>query len=498
MKKQIAWLKREYSTENSIEGLIYPAIGGQEVITCDNTHYSMGAPNDKDRSGLVYSVPFYDLGGDFKGVISGVILTKALSDMLPNGNMMLRNKGFQYSVPASQDGQWKISKKYTQNVTPDPNLIYSEIFNVGNPDKGAGWKLWVGQPDSMFWELPTVVAATRFAQFGYFGSLVLVIGLMGYVAMSRRHHSKLEGRVEERTADLKHANEEIKSSQAQLVQAEKMSSLGQMIAGVAHEINTPLGYVKSNVQLIEDMLLDVSNLLDDHGRLLTLLQSPDAKEEDIEAYFEKLSSSASAEEEGESASLKDALGLAGDCIHGLSEISNLVVNLKNFARLDRDQMAKHDINAALDSTLSIAGNRIKHTAQVFKKYGDIPHIMCAPSQINQIFLNLIVNASQAFESGTVGKIGLVTKLQDNYVCVYVEDNGMGMDEEVSKHIFDPFFTTKDVGEGTGLGLSIVYKIVEQHGGKISVDSRKGVGTRFTVMLPIKQVLNQEVKKQSVA
>ena len=171
-----------------------------------------------------------------------------------------------------------------------------------------------------------------------------------------------------------------------------------------------------------------------------------------------------------------------------------MLNLKNFSRLDRSKVASFNLNEGIESTLTLARHDLKnHTIK--KNFGDIPPVTCSPSQINQVFLNLINNASQAIEAGR-GVITLTTRRQDvDHVAVEVQDNGKGIPPDVLPKIFDPFFTTKDVGKGTGLGLSIVYKIVEQHGGKISVDSAPGVGTKFTVVLPLAP---QESEQQQTA
>ena len=181
--------------------------------------------------------------------------------------------------------------------------------------------------------------------------------------------------------------------------------------------------------------------------------------------------------------LDELQGLVKDGLYGIEQISEIVVNLRNFSRLDRSKVASFNLNEGLESTLLLARHDLKnHTIK--KNFGDIPAVTCSPSQINQVFLNLISNAAQASEAGR-GVITLTTRRQDaDHVAVEVQDNGKGIPPEVLPKIFDPFFTTKDVGKGTGLGLSIVYKIVEQHGGKISVDSALGVGTKFTVMLPL--------------
>jgi signal transduction histidine kinase len=160
-----------------------------------------------------------------------------------------------------------------------------------------------------------------------------------------------------------------------------------------------------------------------------------------------------------------------------------VLNLKNFSRLDRSKISSFNLNEGLESALLLAKHELKHLT-VKKQFADIPAITCSPSQLNQVFLNLINNAAQAIESGT-GELTLTTRVEDaQHVAVEIADNGKGIPPEIMSKIFDPFFTTKAVGKGTGLGLSISYKIIEQHGGKISVDSTVGKGTRFTVVLPL--------------
>ena len=168
-------------------------------------------------------------------------------------------------------------------------------------------------------------------------------------------------------------------------------------------------------------------------------------------------------------------------VSGLDQISEMVLNLKDFSRLDRKKVDKVNLNDGLDSALMIAQNTLKHKVEVIKKYGDIPPIACALSQINQVFLNLLVNAAQAIEEW--GMITLTTMAKGDHVEVTIEDDGSGIPTEALPHIFEPFFTTKDVGEGTGLGLAISYQIIEQHGGTISAQSEVGQGTRFTISLP---------------
>lgn len=307
-------------------------------------------------------------------------------------------------------------------------------------------------------------------------------------AQLKSANETLEHKVDERTRELSDALTHLKESEAMLVQSEKMSSLGQMVAGVAHEINTPLAYVKSSLESVTAQLPELTTLLNDTETLLTMLQTGDATESQVGAQFSRVTGLA--QEMRQNEALDTMNKLVTDGLYGINQISELVSNLKNFSRLDRNKVARFDLHEGLESTLQIARNLVKFK-DVRKNFGDIPKVSCSPSQINQVFLNLVTNAAQATpENG--GIIAITTKrIGDDRVCVEVQDNGHGIPPEVLPKIFDPFFTTKDVGKGTGLGLSIAYKIIQQHGGKISVASEVGKGTRFTVVLPVESVLQPE-------
>jgi signal transduction histidine kinase len=297
----------------------------------------------------------------------------------------------------------------------------------------------------------------------------------------KQANESLEQRVAERTRELSEALKQLKDSEAQLIQSEKMSSLGQMVAGVVHEINTPLAYVKNSLGSVSGKLPELARLVAETGHLLELLRSGASDPERLAQQFGATEQLVMQLREHQL--LEELDQLAQDGLHGIEQIAELVVNLKNFSRLDRSKVASFNLNEGLEATLAIARHELKrHTVK--KRFGDIPPITCSPSQINQVFLNLLNNAAQAIEKAP-GEITITTRREGPaHVAVTVEDNGKGIAPEVLPRIFDPFFTTKDVGKGTGLGLSIAYKIVEQHGGRIRVDSTVGVGTRFTVLLPL--------------
>jgi two-component system NtrC family sensor kinase len=289
----------------------------------------------------------------------------------------------------------------------------------------------------------------------------------------------MDERLTRQATELSAALEQLKASQIRLVQSEKMASLGQMVAGVAHEINTPLGYVKNNMEMMEMFFESAHVLLKDCDSLVDSLLSPLVTEEELQAKLRGLG----ALKEGLAGSQADDLAkLFADTHFGIDRISEIVLNLKNFSRLDRAMADDVDINECLDSALLLARNVLKNKVEVVRQYGQLPRISCMPSQLNQVFLNLLTNAAQAIEER--GRILVKSEADGEWLRITVQDTGKGIPAEVLPKIFDPFFTTKPVGQGTGLGLSISYDIIKQHGGDIRVTSQPGKGSRFTIQLPL--------------
>jgi len=253
-----------------------------------------------------------------------------------------------------------------------------------------------------------------------------------------------------------------------LVQSEKLASLGELAAGVAHEINNPVGYVSSNIATLQKYLAVYEKVLD----------APEAETPELTALKQKLNYAFIRE---------DLQNLVQETQEGVGRVKAIIQDLKDYARTNTAaNYVASDIQVGLKSTLNIARAELKNRADVRLSLGKLPLVECAPSQIDQVFLNLIVNAAQAMPPGKMGLIEIRTDCNDKNVRIEVQDNGPGIPPDVLKKIFDPFFTTKDPGTGTGLGLSVSQNIIQQHGGTLTVESTVGVGTTFTIKLPIKR------------
>lgn len=343
------------------------------------------------------------------------------------------------------------------------------------------------------WHESRVAEAASYRQYlvAYAGVLLLVLMLLGlrlrrsFIELDRANET-LEAQVQERTKDLSGALDELKNSQAQLIQSEKMASLGQMVAGVAHEINTPLGYARGNADIVKTSLLEVREVCGQQRNAINLIAEGTVPEQEV---AEALTQAVSLDEDLATDELMGELdNLLDDTEHGLHAISDLVAGLKDFSRVDRSRNDLFDVNQGIESSLKIAQNHLKGSVQVKKVFGELPEIECSPSQLNQIFLNIITNAAQAIDSTERpdGRIFIHTSCEDDGVSIRVLDNGCGMDEDTRQRIFEPFFTTKPVGKGTGLGMSIIFRIIEDHGGRVEVKSIEGKGSEFKVWLPLKQ------------
>jgi len=270
-------------------------------------------------------------------------------------------------------------------------------------------------------------------------------------------------------------------AQQQLAQSEKMASLGQMVAGVAHQLNTPLAFSQSNVLMVKDALQSMELPMKVANRMSSIAKEADGDE--VTLRIAQIKSNLDKLEEGD-VDVSMLQQMLADVLDGIDQMSELVVNLRDFTRLDRASTADADVNKSLHTVVYIAKSVISNNIDVVEDYAELPPVECNPSQLNQVFLNLLNNAAQAIE-GT-GQITVSTYCEGDTVQVKVQDTGRGIAADVLPHIFDLYYTTKPAGEGTGLGLAIAKDIVAQHGGDITVQTEVGVGSTFTVSLPISQ------------
>ena len=295
---------------------------------------------------------------------------------------------------------------------------------------------------------------------------------------------QLEQQVAERTQSLEAAMDKLKSSQIQLIQQEKMSALGNLVSGIAHEINNPIGFVRGNVKELKRNLNDVF----EH---LSLYQQETAAE-DIEEHAEDIDLNFL---------LKDIPKMMDSMTIGCDRIRDISTSLRTFSREDQDTQTTFDLHKGIDSTLLILKHRLKSNdarpaIEVIKHYGELPQVQCFLGQLNQVFMNILANAIDALEEYSQGKskdelkaapnqITIKTAVVGKQVYIHIRDNGGGMPDAVKQRVFDHLYTTKEVGRGTGLGLAIAHQIiVEKHGGQIAVDSTPNHGTEFTLMLPV--------------
>jgi PAS domain S-box-containing protein len=292
----------------------------------------------------------------------------------------------------------------------------------------------------------------------------------------RRHRDSLEELVRNRSEKLLKATIELEEQQAQLIQAEKMASLGQMAAGVAHEINNPVSYVMSNLGTLDQYVSSLSPLLQLQRELVT---HPGAASTELLERMAELW-----KQEEVDYLLSDMPELIEESLAGTRRIKEIAASLRSFAREDTGEPQLVDVNTELSSTLKIVWNELKYKCEVKRDFGPLPPVSCHPTQISQVFTNLLVNAAHAIE--TRGEIRIRTRHEGNEVVVEIADTGKGMTPETLSKLFTPFFTTKPRGQGTGLGLSVSYGIIAKHKGRIDVQSQPGQGSTFTIRLPAAQ------------
>jgi|WetSurMetagenome_2_1015567.scaffolds.fasta_scaffold09229_3 two-component system, NtrC family, sensor kinase len=299
------------------------------------------------------------------------------------------------------------------------------------------------------------------------------------------HHDEIIARIRsgQRIVQLE---ENYRKMHAQLLQSDKMASIGQLAAGVAHEINNPTGFISSNLVTLNDYQKDLTSVIEQYRELVGEVRGI---KRDINPGLQldkKINQILELEEKIDiDFLLDDVPKLVSESIEGTKRIKQIVLDLKDFAHPGENELKYSDINKNLDSTLNVVWNEIKYKAVVNKDYGELPLIKCYPQQLNQVFMNILVNAAQSIRKD--GMIKIATLAENGHVRVTISDTGCGIPAENIPKVFDPFFTTKEVGKGTGLGLNVAYKIIKKHNGSIIVESKVGEGTVFTISVPVNGV-----------
>jgi hemerythrin-like metal-binding protein len=285
-------------------------------------------------------------------------------------------------------------------------------------------------------------------------------------------NTTLEERVRERTAALEQALAEVGRARERLLQSEKMSAIGQLAAGVAHEINNPVGFVSSNLGSMNRYMAQILELINAYETLSAHL--PEADRAEIAARRKALDFDF----------LRTDIGdLLRECADGMERVKKIVQNMKEFSHVDHGKWQEANLNNVLEAALTVVQHELKYTAEVELHLApELPIVRCLPTQVSQVLVNLILNAAQSIENPP-GKLILSTRATSTGVEISIQDNGKGMTPEVQNRLFEPFFTTKPVGEGTGLGLSLSYEIIKRHNGNIQVDSQPDKGSTFTLKFP---------------
>lgn len=292
-------------------------------------------------------------------------------------------------------------------------------------------------------------------------------------------YQSLEQQVKDRTKELEAAYSELKSTQAMMVHSEKMKSLGELVAGITHEINNPVNFIYGNLIHLKNYTADMMSVIEQYTEFDSDLSEEHKKKiqelkEEIDLDF-----------------LKDDLPeLIRSCQEGTERTKNIVLDLKNFSRLEEAVINNVDLPKEIDTTLNILHNKFKNKITVHKEYQEnLPHVEGYGGQLNQVFMNILDNAAFAIQEK--GDVWIRLKSDGKNAIIEFEDNGCGMDENTRKKVFDPFFTTKEVGQGTGLGMAISYKVIKNHHGNIELVSEQGKGSKFTITLPLKMTLEHK-------
>ncbi len=379
--------------------------------------------------------------------------------------------GYDNHYPVSQAGIWADCLRQRRPVTFNDYASYPNKH--GLPEGHSELKRLISVP-VIEGEKVRVILGVGNKDSDYDDEDIEIARLFGNDMWRIIRRQRLESELKHNLEQQRTLNKQLEETQSHLLQSEKMASLGQLAAGVAHELNNPIGFVYSNMGTLESYLNDIfvintayEDAVHTAGDSYPALDNVQKLKKEKDYDYIK----------------QDIFQLMAQSKDGLARMRKIVQDLKDFSHVGDDGWKWSDLHKGLDSTLNIVWNELKYKCQVNKEYASLPEVYCMASQINQVFLNLLVNAGQAIESK--GTITIRTGIQENEVWVEIADTGKGIPPEHLKQIFDPFFTTKPVGQGTGLGLSLSYGIMQKHQGRIEVKSEVGKGTAMRLYLPVK-------------
>jgi len=392
----------------------------------------------------------------------------------------------QYSLYKCKNNMWDIATPIVVGGRHIANLFLGQFFF---DDEVLDYELFTKQAKKYGFDEKEYLAAladvprwsreTVYNVMDFYTKLAVMVSRLSIANVQLGKSLKKQKQIE---AELKkhrdHLADLVKETQKRLIQSEKMAGIGQLAAGVAHEINNPTGFVMSNLQILSVNINQLFSIIDNFEELLrnNSPQDPE-KSEALQDCLQKL------KENYDIDYLKEDLPeLINECLEGTNRIKNIVANLKSFTHPGMECHVPVNLNNEIEKALNLVLNEVKYNCEIVKEYGELPKISGNPQQIEQVMMNILINASHAIEDK--GTISIKTYHQGEHVTIEVTDSGKGMHEDIMDKIFDPFFTTKDVGKGTGLGLYIVYGIIEEHKGKIGVESKIGEGTKIIIKFPV--------------
>ncbi|WP_051957883.1 PocR ligand-binding domain-containing protein [Desulfobacter vibrioformis] len=392
----------------------------------------------------------------------------------------------QYSLYKCKNNMWDIATPIVVGGRHIANLFLGQFFF---DDEVLDYELFTKQAKKYGFDEKEYLAAladvprwsreTVYNVMDFYTKLAVMVSRLSIANVQLGKSLKKQKQIEAKLKKHRdHLADLVKETQKRLIQSEKMAGIGQLAAGVAHEINNPTGFVMSNLQILSVNINQLFSIIDNFEELLrnNSPQDPE-KSEALQDCLQKL------KENYDIDYLKEDLPeLINECLEGTNRIKNIVANLKSFTHPGMECHVPVNLNNEIEKALNLVLNEVKYNCEIVKEYGELPKISGNPQQIEQVMMNILINASHAIEDK--GTIRIKTYHQGEHVTIEVTDSGKGMHEDIMDKIFDPFFTTKDVGKGTGLGLYIVYGIIEEHKGKIDVESKIGEGTKIIIKFPV--------------